>query len=84
MKKYKITDKDYNGFSIVEITDQESQFAGTEFIFGTVAVKEEDDQCILSYDYTAVNSNFPFNEDNEEFSVLLGDILVDILKENNG
>lgn len=73
-KTEKITEA---GFEILEIVD--GKFKGTEWSFSKVSIREEDQRCLLSYEYTLYN-NEQLRE-NVNFERLLGDILVSMIQE---
>jgi len=82
---YKVTEKDVDGFQVLEMT--QGEFIGVQWVYGGIKVNEnEDDTATLSYDYDIKSDHQLTEEQKEKFGKLTGDILITILEkqlENN-
>lgn len=82
-KKYEFIDKsDYSKpDDVATVRIIEGEFSGVEFTFGTINVNEQTDSATISFNYTIHNNDEidKSPEVKEQFEVLLGEVLNDIL-----
>lgn len=80
MTKYTVSEKVAENRNTV-LCISEGKFKDVEFSFGAINFIEAEDEseCTLQYDFGVVDSKRVELEENEEFQVVVGDILLDIL-----
>lgn len=80
MSNYEVTQKvTHDGFHILKLI--EGKFAGVEYSYSKVAFEEGEDDAKLVFDYEVYDGHQISEKMADEFSNTIGDILVQILKE---
>lgn len=75
---YKVLDNlTEDGFHLLEMTMGE--FKGIQWTYGRIAVNEDGDSAVLSFDYDIKNRDLN-DDENKRFGQLTGDILIKILE----
>jgi hypothetical protein len=79
--KYNIIENDSDGNAHLELA--EGRFKGIAIQYGVIKLEEKENNLLLNFDYEIVKGTL-FDSEKEEFHNVVGNLLVQLLEEQNG
>ncbi len=79
--KYNIIENDSDGNAHLELA--EGRFKGIAIQYGVIRLEEKENNLLLNFDYEVVNGTL-LESEKEEFHNVVGNLLVQLLEEQNG
>ena len=79
--KYNIIENDSDGNAHLELA--EGRFKGIAIQYGVIKLEEKENNLLLNFDYEIVKGTL-FESEKEEFHNVVGNLLVQLLEEQNG